>query len=98
MLIIKIQPNDNGSHDNQNGSVMLDGWAVIPPDVGTMETLENFPFGDITVEKIEGVPTVTSWAPLPMPEPEPVEPTAEEDLSSLLIDQEYRLTLLELGL
>ncbi len=30
--------------------------------------------------------------------PEPIEPTAEEDLSSLLIDQEYRLTLLELGL
>lgn len=40
-----------------------------------------------------------------IPDPEPVleteterEPTAEDDLSSLLIDQEYRLTLLELGL
>lgn len=90
MLIIKIQPNDNGSHDNQNGSVMLDGWAVIPPEVGTMETLENFPFGDITVEEVNGVPTVTSWTPLPMPDPEPEpepepsdEPTADELLKIL---------------
>ena len=30
--------------------------------------------------------------------PDPIEPTVEDDLSSLLIDQEYRLTLLELGL
>ena len=30
--------------------------------------------------------------------PDPIEPSAEDDLSSLLVDQEYRLTLLELGL
>ena len=87
MLIIKIQSNDNGSHDNQNGSVMLDGWAVIPSSVGTMETLENFPFGGITVEEINGVPTVTSWTPGVMPEPEPEpdpEPTTDELMDILL--------------
>jgi hypothetical protein len=35
-----------------------------------------------------------------VPEPEPVEhvPTIEEDTTAMLVDHEYRLTLLELGL
>lgn len=81
MLIIEIKALDNGAHRNQNGSVMLEGWAVIPPDVGTAESLENFPFGDITVEEVNGVPTVTNWVPLPMPDPESVKPeTTQLDL------------------
>ena len=81
MLIIKIEAFENGAHDNDNrdGNVILDGWAVIPHDVGTMETLENFPFGDITVEEINGVSTVTSWTPGVMPEPIP-EPETEDDV------------------
>ena len=85
MLIIEIKALDNGAHRNQNGSVMLDGWAVIPPEVGTMETLENFPFGDFEVEEVDGVPTMKkdSWTPLPKPEPEPEpmpEPETEADV------------------
>lgn len=83
MLIIEIKALDNGAHRNQNGSVMLDGWAVIPPSVGTIETLENFPFGNFEVEEVNGVPTLKkgSWIPLPMPEPEPLpEPEAEDDV------------------
>lgn len=38
------------------------------------------------------------YDPLPQPESEPVEPTAEEDLQAMAVDHEYRLTLLELGL
>ena len=48
-----------------------DGYAVIPEALGTPETLENYPFGEITIEEIDGIPTVTSWTPLPIPEPEP---------------------------
>lgn len=80
MLIIEIAALDNGAHRNQNGSVMLEGWAVIPPDVGTAESLPNFPFGDITVEEVNGVPTVTSWTPLPMPEPERIPEPTEDDV------------------
>ena len=85
MRIIEIAPLDNGAHRNQSGgvSVVPEGWAVIPADLET----ENFPFGDITVEDVNGVPTVTSWSPLPMPEPEPMpetEPTADELMDILL--------------
>ena len=36
--------------------------------------------------------------PIPEPVPEPEPPTETDDLASLLIDHEYRLTLLELGI
>lgn len=78
MTIIKIKQNGNGSHDNQtiNGVTpeafpVPDGYAVIPEALGTPETLENYPFGEITIEEIDGIPTATGWTPLPIPEPEP---------------------------
>lgn len=74
MTIIKIIPHVNGGHDNQTASAVIpipEGWAVIPEELGTPETLENYPFGEITVENLDGTPTVTSWTPLPIPEPEP---------------------------
>lgn len=89
MKIIKIEPNGNGSHNNQtiNGAdsatfPVPEGWAIIPDG---MET-PNFPFGDITVDN-QTPPVVTSWTPLPIPEPEPApdpEPTADEVLNALL--------------
>lgn len=36
--------------------------------------------------------------PLPEPEQPKVEPTAQDDTDAMLIDHEYRLTLLELGI
>lgn len=33
----------------------------------------------------------------PEPKPDPPEPTAEEDTLTMIVDHEYRLTLLELG-
>lgn len=74
MTIIRIEPHDNGGHDNQTTSAEIpvpEGYAVIPESVGTPDTLENYPFGRITVEEQNGVATVTGWTPLPIPEPEP---------------------------
>lgn len=92
MTIIKIVPHDNGGHDNQTSSAAIpipDGWAEIPPELGTPETLENYPFGEIMVSYMDGTPIVTKWKPLPVPEPEPEpEPeegyTAEEMIAALL--------------
>lgn len=69
MKIIEIIALDNGAHRNQTDDFQIipEGWAVIPED---MET-ENFPFGEIEVEEIDGVMTVTKWTAGEMPEPEP---------------------------
>lgn len=85
MKIIKIEALSNGAHDNitSDFTSIPEGWAVIPDD---MET-PNFPFGNITVEEIDGVPTVTKWEAGTMPEPEPIperEPTTEELLNIIL--------------
>lgn len=60
MRAIEIAALSNGAHRNQTGlDVLPDGWAVIPESM----VCDNFPFGDITVEEIDGVMTVTSWTP-----------------------------------
>lgn len=96
MQIIEIIALENGAHRNQSGSfaVVPEGWAVVACDT------PNFPFGIPTIEEIDGVMTVTAWEAGEMPEPEPIEeePTAEEDTAAMLVDHEFRLTLLELGL
>lgn len=87
MTIIEITALSNGAHRNQTGtfSAIPDGWAIIPDG---MET-PNFPFGEITVVEVDGVPTVTSWTAGTLPEPEPVpdpepQPTTEDILNALL--------------
>ena len=102
MRIIEIAALDNGAHRNQNGqlSKVPDGWAMIPDGM----ELENFPFGEVTAEEVENahgdrIMTVTGWVPGVLPEPEAEQPTTpvREDIDAMLIDHEYRLTLLELG-
>lgn len=86
MKAIKITANSNGGHCWQECNIpfpMLEGWAVIPDDMKT----PNFPYGEVTVEEIDGVMTVTSWTPGVIPEPEPdpePEPSAEELMDILL--------------
>lgn len=86
MRLIKIEAETSGGHAYQtidSISTIPDGWAVVPDD---MET-PNMPYGDITVEEIDGVMTVTSWEARENPEPtEPTErePSADEVLNALL--------------
>lgn len=98
MRMVEIKALDNGAHRNQTfHSILPDGWAVIPDDVET----KNFPFGVPSIDYDHGVPTVVCWSPGVLPEPGPTpepEPTAQDDTDAMLIDHEYRLTLLELGL
>lgn len=98
MRIIEIAALSNGAHRNQSHpSFVPNGWAVIPSGMDT----PNFPFGEVAVEKLNGVMTVVEWIPSVMPELEPepeTEPTAQDDTDFMLVDHEYRITLLELGL
>ena len=83
-MIIKIEAYENGGHDNQDfHGILPEGWAVIPDSMAT----DNFPFGEVVAEEIDGVMTVTSWVAGEMPEPEPIpdpEPTDSEVLDALL--------------
>ena len=68
MRAVEIIALENGAHRNQQSPIPFDipeGWAVIPADLKT----DNFPFGEVEVEEINGVMTVTSWTPSMMPEP-----------------------------
>lgn len=75
MLMLEIVALENGAHDNQTYHGFLpDGWAVVPDDM----ECENFPFGEVVAEDIDGVMTVTNWKPSEMPkaeENENAEPT-----------------------
>lgn len=94
MRIIEIVAQENGAHRNQTGSfsVIPDGWAVIP---ATVEIPSSFPFVDI---EVKGKVVVGMTA---RDVPEVVEeyiPTARDDADAMLVDHEYRITLLELGI
>jgi hypothetical protein len=88
MRIIEINKLENGGHNNQTTSdlnIIPEGWAVIPDGM----ELENFPFGEVTAEEVDGVMTVTSWMAGEIPEPEPIpdpktEPTTAELLDTIL--------------
>ena len=93
-------------------SSIPEDWAVIPDDMETPNlpygdiVVEDIPKTEMVVneegEEVEVVvgytPTVTSWIPREMPEiPEAeAEPTAQDDTDTMLVDHEYRITLLEL--
>lgn len=87
MRIIEIAPLENGAHRNQSGSFrnIPTGWAVVP--VG-MET-DNFPFGEVVAEEIDGVMTVTSWVAGEIPEPEPVPAEEPTEMEQLRADVDY---------
>ena len=89
MRIIEITALENGAHRNQSvdGEMALpNGWAVIPEEM----ELENFPFGEMTVEEVEGLLTVTGWTPGELPEPqpeeEPVVPVTDEEMAQAILN------------
>ena len=66
MRIVEIKACENNGHRNQIGDfkTIPEGWAVVPDSLET----PNFPFGNIVVEEINGVMTVTQWTACPCPE------------------------------
>lgn len=95
MKIIPAAPNPSGAYppiQDGNFSVVPEGMAVWPDSLDTADFYAHNGFVTLTVEQVDGVPTVISYAPdmeawedwlvsLP-PEPEP-EPTTEERLDTL---------------
>ena len=74
MQIIKIQANENGSHENARGfssDRLPTGWARVPDD---MDIPDSFPFVDIEVSG--GV--VTTMTAREVPEKVPVQETRSQ--------------------
>ena len=76
MRIVEITSLENGAHRNQEGNFNFIpyGYAVVP--VG-MET-PNFPFGEVEVEEINGIMTVTKWTAGIIPETSEAERSVSE--------------------
>ena len=82
MRIVKIIPEKNGAHQNQNSNSLRNippGWAEIPSDMAIPST---FPFINIEVEGKTVTKMTAGIVPEPEPQPTPP-PTAEERLSAL---------------
>lgn len=105
-MIIQKQPNPSGAYpapQTWNSNVPPSGYAIIPDSVDMTTFYEYNGFVTLTIEGdtvTAYTPNVEAWeewkASLPAPE-EPV-PTFEEDATAMLVDHEYRLALLEVGL
>lgn len=110
MRIIKIESCENGAHSNRNlpyETNVPDGWALIP---NGFVLPESYPFVTLTVKDMNGVLTVAEMKAMSRPEVvrQAEQPTIKEQLAALQtaledadalnVDQEFRLTLLELGI
>lgn len=103
MFIIKIAPEENGAHASQKTNVPISvpgGWAVVPPEL-EQTAVSLLPWVILTVQGgvvasiTDDTEAREAWqAEHPTTEPQP---TAEEDRDAMLVDLEYRMTLLELG-
>lgn len=112
MKVIRLHPNEGGAYPAiQEGGFrqVPEGMALWPEVLSSDVFYTHNGFVTLTVSDVDGVPTVTAVEPNaeawevwqaehpPVPDAEP-EPAEAEDTAAMLVDHEYRLTLLELGI
>ena len=97
MLIIKIESNDNGQHlfqsQSHRTSCWLDGYIAVPEDL-KKTVFECKGYCELIIEDnvLTNIIPRTDLMPV-----KTVKPTAQDDMDAMMVDHEYRLTLLELG-
>ena len=105
MNIININPTTSEctySIQSWNKSEPPNGYAIVPDEIDLTDFYAYNGFVTLTIENnilTSYIPNVEAWEywRASLPEPEPEQPTAQEDTDAMLVDHEYRLTLLELG-
>lgn len=96
-MIIEIIALENGAHRNQMGKLnhVPEGWIAVPSKLE--EKAKGFlPFINLKIENGILIDVMQGIIPEPIPEQEQFSPQADTD--GMLVDHEYRLTLMELGL
>lgn len=100
MRYIRATPNPSGAYPAPQSNPFPGSIALTDEQAATL--IQYNGFVSITQEgaTVTVTPNTEAWeawkASLPAAEPDPP-PTAEEDRDAMLVDHEYRLTLLELG-
>lgn len=106
MYIIQLESIENGSRlplQTWNGNVPPEGYAFCSDKfVEIFYSTNPAGFVNIQVEDDIVISMEVNQEALDayiasLPEPEPELPTAQDDTDAMLVDHEYRLTLLELG-
>ena len=108
MYIIKTEPNKGGGRpplQKWNALKAPEGYTLCPDEFYEV-FYSTHPAGFVNILVSDGMVTEMSinqeaidnyLANLPEPEVIVPEPTAQDDTDAILVDHEYRLTLLELG-
>ena len=97
MLIIKIESNDNGRHlfqsQSHRTSCWLEGYIAVPTEF-EKTVFECKGYCELIIEDnvLTNIIPRTDLMPV-----KTVEPTAQDDMDAMMVDHEYRLTLIELG-
>ena len=105
LVLVLLEPDENGQvQENIQHYVLQEGEALVdaaPPTTRPHAGTPGFvhPRWDGTAWVEGATPEeITTWElEHPAPEVMPSSPTAEDDAAALLVDHEYRLTLMELG-
>ena len=102
MLIISESQNANGQHlfesQSHRTECWMGGYVAVPAE---LEEAVAGCMGYCDVTIADGVVTAVEPHPERIPVPETTtetEPTAQDDTDAMLVDHEYRITLLELGM
>lgn len=104
MNIIRKEPNASGAYpapQTWSGSTPPDGYAILAVDMADFYAYNGFVILAIDGDTVNGyTPNTEAWEEwrANLPDPTEEEPTEEEDTAAMLIDHEFRLTMLELGL
>ena len=107
MKIIRLSPNPSGGYPSPqdwSGPSLPEGFAEIPAgfDLTTYYSMQGFVTLTVVDDIVTGMAANqaakdandVAYPATPAANPEP---TVEEDNDAMLVDHEYRLTLLELG-
>lgn len=102
MLYIREQENETGTHDNVETpeNIVLDGWIAVPSEL-ELKAKTLLPFISLTVvggiiSEVGGNAIAKSaYEALPKVAPQPTLEETQNDIINMLVDYEYRLTLLE---
>lgn len=100
MSYLRLEKNPSGAYPAPQGTYATGLVSIDGEELKTFLAYSGFVNVTINGDEVVGVePDMEAWATWKETKVEPVEePSAQDDTDSMLVDHEYRITLLELGI